>query len=189
MLSLNRDRRDVSITPRSFFLCCRTRADSTIASVVADVALVVVRHVGVVNVVDVSDVHVAHGAVVEEVSIIPTPAFKTDTEITEAVIDPAVEAYVRPPVAVIEDKSVAAPAPIGWCPQEADFRRHHPSARHPVVIADIVIVGPVTGRPEITVPWAERLLIDRQRGRADRDGYANLRKRRCRHAQHDEREQ
>ena len=50
---------------------------------------------------------VAHGTVVEKVSVIPTPAFKAPTEIAVAVIDPAVEAYVRPPIAVIENKSVA----------------------------------------------------------------------------------
>jgi hypothetical protein len=46
--------------------------------------------------VNVGDVHVAHRTVVEKVSVIPTPAFKAHTEITEAVIDSAVEAYVRP---------------------------------------------------------------------------------------------
>src|SRR5208337_5302395 len=189
MLNLSRYRRDMSITPRSLFLRGRAHIDSTVAAVVADMVLVVVSHVGVVNIVDVRNVHVAHGPVVEKVSVIPTPAFKTRTEIAEAVIDPAVEAYLGTPIAVIENKSVAAPTPIGWSPQETDFRRHYPCARHPVVIADVVVIGPVARCPEITVPRTKRLLIDRQRGRADPNGHANLRKRCGRHRQHDEREQ
>src|SRR5208282_1004657 len=116
MLSLSRYRRDMSITRRSLLITCRTRADSTVAAVVTDVALVVVPHRGVVNVVNVADVYVAHGTVIEKVSAVPTAAFKACTEIAEAVIDSAVEAHVRTPVAVIEDKSVAAPAPIGRSP-------------------------------------------------------------------------
>src|SRR5208283_653605 len=159
------------------------------AAVVTGVARIVVDYGGVVNIVNVGDVHVAYGTVVEKVSAVPTTAFKAHTEISEAVIDPAVEAYVRPPIAVIENKSVAAPTPIGWSPQKTDFRRHHPCARHPVVIADIVIVGPVPRCPDITVPRTKRLLIDRQRGRAEPNGHADLRERCCRHRQHDEREQ
>src|ERR1039458_4959046 len=189
MLSLSRYRRDMSLTRRSLVFRPRTRVDSTVATVIADVVLVVVPHGGVVNIVNVGDVHVVHGTVVEKVSAVPTPAFVTLTEIAEAVIDPAVEAYVRTPVAVIENKSVAAPAPIGWSPQETDFRRHHPCARHPVVIVDVVVVAPVARCPEITGPRTKRLLIDRQRGRADPNGHADLRDRCCRHRQHDEREQ
>src|SRR5580658_8083727 len=156
MLSLSRYRRDMSLTPGGLLARCRTRADSAIATVVADVAFVVVRHVGVVNIVNVGDVHVAHGTVVEKVSAVPASAFKARAEIAEAVIDPAVEAYLRTPIAVIENKSVAAPTPIGRSPQEADFRRHHPRARHPVVIGDVVIVAPVARRPEITVAGTKR---------------------------------
>src|SRR5208282_132619 len=189
MLRLSRYRRNMPVTRRSLFLLGRTRADSTIAAVITDAALVVVRHMGVVNIVNVGHVHVAHGTVVEKVSVIPAPTLEARTEVAEAVIDPAVETYVWAPVAVIENKSVAAPTPIGWRPQETDFRTHHPRARHPVVIGDVVVVGPVTGCPEITVAWTERLLIDRQRRRPDPDGDANLRERRCRYRQHDEPEQ
>src|SRR5208282_2831562 len=76
MLSLSCYRRDMSVTRRRLLFRCWTRVDSTIAAVVADVAHVVDDHVGVVNIVNV-DVHVAHGTVVEKVSAVPTPAFKT----------------------------------------------------------------------------------------------------------------
>src|SRR5208337_4547789 len=156
MLSLSRYRRDMSLTRRRLLFRPWTRVDSTVAAVVADVVLVVVDHGRVVNIVNVGDVHVVHRTVVEKVPAVPTPAFVTFTEIAEAVVDPAVEAYVRTPVAVIENKSVAAPAPIGWSPQETDFRRHHPGARHPVVIVDVVVVGPVAGGPDKTVARTKR---------------------------------
>src|SRR5208282_6064763 len=173
---------------RRLFIRCRTRVDSTVATVIADVVLVV-PHGGFVNIVNDGDVHVVHGTVIEKVSAVPTAAFKACTEIAEAVIDPAIEAYVRTPVAVIENKSIAAPTPIGWSPQETDFRRHHPCARHPVVIADVVIVSPVARCPEITVPRTKRLLIDTQRGRAEPNGHADLRTRCGRQRQEVEREQ
>src|SRR5208337_1162224 len=189
MLSLSRYRRDMSLTRRSLVFGPWTRADSTIAAVVTDVAHVVVDHCGVINVVNFIHVYVVHGAIVEKVSVIPTPAFVTLTEIAEAVINSAIEAHVRAPIAVIENKSVAAPTPIGWSPQETDFRRHHPSSWHPVVIVDVVIVGPVARGPKITVAGTKRLLIDGQRGRADPNGHANLRERCCRQGKHDECEQ
>jgi len=49
-----------ALTRRGLLSSCRTRADSTIAAVVADVALVVVSHVRVVSVMNVSDVHVTN---------------------------------------------------------------------------------------------------------------------------------
>ena len=99
--------------------------------------------------------------------VVPTSAFVAFSKITEAIIDPAVETYLRTPVAVIEKKTFAAPTPIPWSPQETDFRRHHPCARHPVIIVEVVAVGPVAGCPNVTVPRTKRLLIDRQRGGAN----------------------
>src|SRR5208283_776357 len=189
MLSLSRYRRNMSLTRRSLVFRSRTRVDSTIAAVVTDAVHVVVDHGGVVDIVNVGDVHVVHGTVVEKVSVIPTSTFITLTEVAEAVIDSAVEAYVRTPVPLIENKPVASPAPIGWSPKETNFRRLHPCTRHPVEIVDVVIVGPVARCPEIAVPWTKRLLINGQRGRADPNGHANLRKRCCRHRQHDQPEQ
>lgn len=111
MLSLSRHGRDMSLTRRSRVFRSWIRDDSTVATIVADVVHRSVIDGCVVNVVNFIDVHVVHGTVVEKVSVIPTPAFVTLPEIAEAVIDPAVEAYVRTPVAVIENKSVAAPNP------------------------------------------------------------------------------
>ena len=94
MLSLSRYRRDMSVPRRRLFLSCWASVDSTVAAVIADVVLVVVPRGAVVNIVNIVDVHVAHRTVIKKVSAVPTPAFKAHTEIAEAVIDPAVEAYV-----------------------------------------------------------------------------------------------
>ena len=52
---------------------------------------------------NVGDVYVVNGAVVIEVPTAPIAAFITLAEIAEAVINPAVEANVRAPVADMPD--------------------------------------------------------------------------------------
>src|SRR5579864_2359822 len=161
MLSLNGHRRDVSATCRGLLFRPRTGVNPTIAAVIADaVHRSVVDHRGVVNVVDVGDVHVVHRTVVVKLSVLPTPTFIALAKISVAVIDPAIETYLRTPVAVVEDISVAAPTPIGWSPEQARFRSHHPCPRHPVVIVEIVSVSPVPGCPEIALAGTKRLLVD-----------------------------
>src|SRR5712692_3094343 len=172
MLRLSGDRRNMPLPRRRLFFRPRTRADPAIAPVVADPRYRPIDHRGVVDVVDDGDVHVVHRSVVEKPVVIPTSALVALAKVSIAVIDSAIESDLRTPVAVIEDKSVAAPTPIGWSPQEADLRRHHPSPRHPVVI--VVGVSPVSGRPKITIPRTKRLLIDRQFRRCKVDRYADL---------------
>src|SRR5580658_1559320 len=185
MLSLRGYWRHMSLIGRRFFLRRWTRLNPPGAPVVAHaVYRRAVHHRRVVNVVDVGDVHIGGRAVIEEVSIVPTSARKTHAEVTESITDPAIEPNLGPPVTLVKDKCVTTPAPVAWGPEESDFWRHYPSARYPVVIAGIVIPIPVTGRPDITVAWANGLLIHRQRRRSDRDRYSELRQRRRRHRQH-----
>src|ERR1700730_11153143 len=189
MLSLNRDRRNMSLPRRGLFLRCWTPADPAIAAVVTDMGLVVIDYGRVVHIVNDSFINIVHGAVVEKVVVIPTPAFVALSKITEAIIDPAVETNHRTPITLIKNKTLAAPTPITWSPQETDFRRQHPGAGHPIIIVKVISVGPVAGCPNVAVLWTDRLFIDRQRGRSERNDHADLCERRCRHAQYDEREQ
>src|ERR1700674_1508061 len=190
MLSLNSYRRDMPLMRRSLLLRRRTRVDPAIAPVVADVVIVGIVDDGrVVHVVNDSLVHVVHGAVVEKLPVIPTSAFVAFSKVTEAITDPAVETNLWTPVALIKNKTLAAPTPIPRSPQESDFRRHHPGARHPVIIVEVVALGPVAGCPHVTVFRTKRLLIDRQRGRGDHNRHADLCERCCRHAQRDEHQQ
>src|ERR1700691_678797 len=167
------------------FLGCRARLNPSIAPVVAHtVYRRVVHYRRVVNVMDVSNIHIGHRLVIEEVSIVPTSAGKTYAEVTESVVDSTVKTHLRTPKALVEGKCTTTPAPPARGPQEADLRCHHPSARHPVVIGDVVIPIPVTGRPEITIAGANGLLIHRQRWRPYRDRYSELRQSPRRHGQH-----
>src|SRR5579864_1131375 len=189
MLSLSTYWRDVSLTLRSLFLPRRARVDPTIAAVVADpVHGGVVDHGRVVNIVNVGHVHIVHGTVVEKPVVVPTSAFISVAEVAEAIVDSAIETDSRTPIAFMEQKSVAAPAPIARGPEETGFRRQHPRTGHPVVVSVIVIVGPVTRRPDIALGGAQGLFIHRQGRWSNPDQDAHLRKRCCRHGEHDKRE-
>src|SRR5467141_1327524 len=189
MLGLSGYGRDMPLMFRSLFLPRRTCIDTTAAAVVADaIHGPVVDHGRVVNVVNVGYVHVVHRTVVEKPVVLPTPAFVAIPKIPETIIDRAVETDSRTPIAFMEQKSVAAPAPITRCPEETGFRRQYPCAGHPVVISVVVIVGPVTGRPDVTLGRAKGLLVHGQGRWADPDRYTHLPKRCCRHGEHDKRE-
>src|SRR5271163_845991 len=135
MLSLSRNRTNVPVVRRRLLFRTRTYVDSTIAPVEADAVDVLVDHGGVVNIVNFGDVDVHHRAVIEKVSAVPTSAFKTQTEISEAVIDPTVEANVRTPVTVVEIKSAVTPPPVARSPKESNLRSQNPGPGHPVIIA------------------------------------------------------
>src|SRR6266851_573768 len=106
MLSLNGYRRNMFLMYHRLFLRRWTPVDPAVAAVVADaVHRRVVDHGGVVNVVNVGDVHVVHRTVVEKLSVLPTSALIAVTKVSIAVTDPAIETYLRTPVALIENKS------------------------------------------------------------------------------------
>ncbi len=124
--------------------------DSTCAAVVADAVYCrIVDHRGVVCVVNVGDVHVIHRTVVFELSVIPATSFIALTAVAEAIIDPAIEADVRTPVAFIEGKGAAVPTPVTGGPEITGLRSHDPRARHEEVT--VRAVGPVARRPEIAL--------------------------------------
>src|ERR1700680_763947 len=175
----------MSLVCHGLLLRRRARVDPTIAAVVADpVHRRIVDHRGVVSVGNVGDVHVVHRTIVGEASVVPAPAFITLPGVAVAIIDSAVETYVRTPVAIIEDISVVIPTPIAWGPQETDFRSHDPRTWHPVIIALVLAVSPVPRGPDVTLGGGGRLLVYGQRRRGDRNGYTDLRKRCCRHGEH-----
>src|SRR5579863_9619418 len=91
MLSLYGDRRDVPLIRRRFFLRCGACFYSSVATVVANPIHGDVIDRRVVNVVDIGDVHIAHGAVIEKMSIVPASARKTHAEIPESIVDSTIE--------------------------------------------------------------------------------------------------
>ncbi|HJW42446.1 MAG TPA: AAA family ATPase, partial [Rhizomicrobium sp.] len=90
-------------------------------------------------------------------------------------------------IACVEHIRVAAPAPPRRSPKEANFRRFHPRSRHPVII--LAVPRPISGRPDVSVTRADRLLVDGQlrRGKSHRYSHSYLREgryRRCQNYQH-----
>src|ERR1035441_10196610 len=146
MLGLQFHWRPVLLVCRCLFCLGRAGANSTGAAVIADMVHGgVIDHGLVVNIVNVRGVHVIHRAVVAEGSVIPISAFIADTTIAEAVVDAAVEADMRAPIAFIPGVGVAAPTPIPGGPEEADFGSHDPGTRHPEVA--FITIAPVAGCP------------------------------------------
>src|SRR5277367_2744202 len=184
MLSLSRYRRNVSLPLDRLLLRSCARVDPAIASVVTyAVHRGVVDYRGVVNVVNVRHIDVVNGAVIEKVPVIPSSAFIAVAEVTEAVVNSAVEANVRTPKAHVKNKCRATPSPPARRPEESRLRGQHPCTWHPVVA--VRAVSPIARRPEIAFGGARGLLVDGKCGWAETDRYADLRGRCCRyHHQH-----
>ena len=101
-------------------------------------------HRAAVNVVE-AHAHIEHGAIVEERPASPLAAFEAYATVSEAVIDAAVKADVRSPVATVPAVAAMLKAPVARRPQHA-YRRDNPRSRDPVVAA-IFIPSPITGGP------------------------------------------
>ena len=182
MLGLHRRRRPVLLVCRGLFCPARAGVNSTGAAVITDMVHPgVVDHGLVVNIVNVRDVHVIHRAVVVEGPVVPISAFIAHTTIAEAVVNATVEADIRAPVTFIPGVGVAAPTPVTGSPEEANLGSHHPRTGHPEVA--FISISPVAGRPQITFGWGHGLNVHRERGRSDRDRYAELRERGDRYGQ------
>ncbi len=181
MLLLLRGRRHMVLMLVAGLLRARTSlypAVTTIeARVIVDHRVV---HVDVldVRVTDHCPIHIHDRRVIREVTAIPPPAVEAGAAIPEAVVDAAVEADMRPPVAGVEDEGATSPAPVAGRPKHADRRRLHPHTGNPVV--PLRTIRPVAGIPEIAIARADRLGIHRQCGRpeTDRDKDAGERRKR-----------
>src|SRR5580693_4742965 len=174
MFALCSHGRDMPLMFRRLFLRRWTRVDPSIPSVVAHSVNRGGIDRSVVDVVDIGDVYIHHGAVIEEMSVVPAPPCEPRAEIPESIIDPAVKPYGRSPITLVEDKCFTSPTPPAGGPQETNFGSQHPRAQHPEVVGGIVIPIPVAGSPYITITWANRLLIHRQCRWTNCDGYSEL---------------
>jgi hypothetical protein len=88
--------------------------------------------------VDDGLIHMHHSGVVGKGAAAPFSAGKTDAPIAEAVVHPAVVADVTAPIAFVEDKAAARPAPVVGGPESAPIGRRHPGTGNPVVIPFVV---------------------------------------------------
>src|SRR5580704_11756022 len=160
VFGLRRHRSDMTFMCGRFFLCSGTSVDASIATIEADAGDGGFVDARVVDVVNHIHVYVQHSAVIEKVTVIPASTFKTMAKVTEAVVNPAIETYLRAPVAIIENVATVSPAPIAWSPEKTDFGSHYPGSRHPKIT--VITVSPISGGPQIAVAGADWLLVDRQ---------------------------
>src|SRR5580698_2707070 len=147
----------MAATHSLLFLRCGARVDPTVAAVEADAASSGV-HPLVVNVVEA--VHVIHRRVVEKMTVLPGSTFITMTEVSETIVDPAIETYGRAPVTLIENKSSAAPTPNSRASEGTLVGEPPPMSRVPVIGG---VRSPIPRRPDITVARANRLIVSAQR--------------------------
>jgi hypothetical protein len=155
-LHLGSDGRRVIFVHRSDLAGATPHHASAGAAVVADGVLrdAVVGHVVHDNgaVVDVGDVgviavDVGDSTVVLEVVALPVTAVEAGADVTEAVVDTAVVADVRAPVADMEAVAPEGEAPIGRRPESAVVGRWAPNAGDPIVATVVLVKAPVAGGP------------------------------------------
>src|ERR1700683_1250771 len=108
-----------------------------------------------------NDVHVyvVRARVIEKVAVGPAAAEVAGSDIAEAVVDAAVEADFRSPVARVPQIRAVVPAPIARGPEQTNRGRFDPCARNPEISA-VVAVAPVAGRPDVAVAGANGLRIN-----------------------------
>ncbi len=161
-----------------FLLRRRAGGDPAIAAVEAHMGGRVVDDRAVV---DVGDAHVAEvvgGAVVGEPPMIPVAALVAHAAIAVAVIDAAVEADRRSPVALVEEVDPVVPAPPARRPEQTHRGRQHPGSGHPVIA--VRSVRPIAGRPEIAGCRDRRLHVNGKLGWRERDVHADRHLPECR---------
>jgi hypothetical protein len=122
MLHLSRDRSAVRFVSPGLLLGRRTRGHSAASAVEGNVRAIVYDHRPVIDIGDVGDIHIGHRAVVEESAAAPFTAGETFAEVSETVINAAIESDVRTPIAGIPKIDAAVPTPVSRSPQKANFR-------------------------------------------------------------------
>src|SRR5260370_7902992 len=149
----------MTLASRCHFLRRRTGNGSARAAVKADPfdGAVVVDDCRVVGIVYDGDVHVGHRAIVVIRAASPVAAEKAGTGVAETVVNAAVEADSRSPVARGPSVEAIFERPIPWSPEQTDFRRLHPGAGDPEIT--VRSIGPIAGNPDVTSLRTDRLHI------------------------------
>ena len=134
-----------------------------------------------IRIVDNRRIHPRHRRIIPETPAIPFATVIPHTAITTTVIDPAIISDMRTPITGVPSIDSTIPAPVPGRPQESHLRRRLPISRHPIIILGILIPGPVTRDPDISINRTGRLNIYRNSRRGYSHGYAHayLRTRSC----------
>lgn len=166
---------DRSHTTRPFsrlLLCIRTRCNAAMSAVVTHAVDGDVVDDGFVDIHITNDrgIHMADSGIVVEVVSSPAATFIAIAVIAVAVVHAAIEADLRTPVSSVPKVATATPAPPSRCPQQTNRRRHHPCARHPVIVVSVPC--PVSGGPDVIGSGTKRLVINRKRWRRSVNSYS-----------------
>src|SRR6185312_2022809 len=126
----------------------RPYLQSATAAVEADARpSAILRHVMRIHIAHTIAIYMRNHGVVVEMRAVPVTALISNAEVAKPVVDPAIEADVPRPVAVMEPVHAANVRPVSRRPQGANIRRLHPAARDPVVA--IGPPGPIAGCPDV----------------------------------------
>jgi hypothetical protein len=107
--------------------------------------------------------------VVEKLPALPVSTLEASAHVSESIKNAAVKADLLSPVASVPEVNAVAPAPISRSPKETDFGRENPCAGHPVVVAIVIVPGPIAGRPDIAFARTDGLYVHGQKRRRNRD--------------------
>jgi len=103
------------------------------------------------------------------VAAAPVTALVANAYVAKAVVDAAIVADVRAPIATVKSVAVMPEAPVAGGPESALVGSLNPDAGHPVITGRRP--GPVAGGPEVVVAGSLRLfVIGQRRGRLLRIG-------------------
>ncbi len=99
------------------FLWSGPRIDSTVPAVVAGAVAAIVRDLVVVDIVNDRCIHIRDRGVVVNPVVVPIRALIATTGVSETVVDAAIIANVRTPVARVPMVIAVVVAPPRWGPQ------------------------------------------------------------------------
>ena len=112
-------------------------------------------------------IHIIHGTVVVERTVVPISSGVADPDIAETIVDATIKSDLRAPVASMPDINTVAPTPVSRGPKRSDERREHPGAGYPIIA--LGSVGPIAWSPDISCAGTKRLRVRGQQRRCDGD--------------------
>jgi len=157
----------------SFLRGSGTRSDTAAAAVIADVRIVH-DNVRLIDVVNFAHIYIVDARVVVKAAVGPAASVVAGADVTETVVNAAIEADLRSPVARVPEIGAVRPAPVTRRPEHANRGRLNPGAGNPEVSA-VIAVAPVAGRPDVTIAGANGLRVNGEHGGRDRHGKYDLR--------------
>ncbi len=160
MLLLRIGRPVVLLVPDGLFLLARSSRGAAAAAVEAGIAGGDIDHRGIVGIVNNRLVDPVRRDVVLELVAAPAAAFIAAAAVAVTIVDAAVVADLRTPVARMEAIAVVLCDPVARRPVQTRLRRLHPGSRHPVIT--LIATPPITRGPDVAGSGTIGLLVIRQ---------------------------